>query len=90
MNHMPGRQAAGCSEDGFTRGQPVRITGPPQFLTGRENIRPARPMNGTIHTATAQQACVGRIHHRNDPLLGNVTHQDGNAAVEKYVRRRGL
>ena len=90
MNHMLGRHSPCRRDDGFARRQTIRITSPPQFPTGRYNIRTARPMNGAIHATSTQQGRVGRIHHSIDLLLGNVPNTDGNAAIEKCGQYRSL
>ena len=38
----------------------------------------AGPVDGTVHPAPAQQAGIGGVHNRINPLLGDITDQHPN------------
>ena len=45
----------------------------------RQQLRPGGAMDGAIHTAAAEQCCVGGIHHCLHALLSNVASNDSDA-----------
>jgi hypothetical protein len=47
-----------------------------QCTTGGEELRTRGTMDGPVHTAAAQQGCIGGVDDRIDGLLGDVAHDN--------------
>ena len=78
MNHKARRQTATRSDDGLPGWQAVGVGHPPNLLAGGQNVGTAGPVDSAIHPTPAQQAGVGGVHNRIDPLLGNIADQHPN------------
>src|SRR5690606_26438086 len=70
VNHILRRQVSACRDNGLaciTAALPR-----PDFPALLQNSGAARAVNGTVHTAAAQQAAVRGVHYRIYLYFGNI------------------
>ena len=75
MNDKARRQTTTRGDNGLPGRQAVGVGHPPNLLAGGQNVGTAGPMDGAVHPTSAQQAGIGSVHNRIDPLLGDIADQ---------------